>query len=199
MPENDLQKYEEPLTPAEQQRLEDYEEVISAKLKAFYDVGRALAEIRDSRLYREQYSTFEEYCRDRWDMGRRTAYQLVDASSVYENVRNCAQTPANEFQVRPLTKLDSEQQAEAWQKAVETAPEGKVTAKHVKSVVNEMVEPKEKKKPSQKLVWRNIEASFANLSHYIKEYAEFPPPDDFDCEDIRIKMRKLNIYLKEVL
>lgn len=53
-----------------------------------------------------------------------------------------------ESQLRPLTKLkdNPEQQREAWQKAVETAPEGKVTAAHVSKVVKEMTEP-EKPKP----------------------------------------------------
>jgi hypothetical protein len=45
-----------------------------------------------------------------------------------------------ESQLRPLTKLkdNPEQQREAWQKAVETAPEGKVTAAHVSKVVKEI-------------------------------------------------------------
>jgi hypothetical protein len=43
-----------------------------------------------------------------------------------------------EKQLRPLTSLPPPQQAEAWQRAVETAPEGKVTAAHVQTVVTEM-------------------------------------------------------------
>ena len=47
--------------------------------------------------------------------------------------------PVNEAQVRPLTKLkESKQQVEAWEMAVKTAPDGKITAKHVASVVAEM-------------------------------------------------------------
>ena len=33
--------------------------------------------------------------------------------------------PVNERQARPLTKLEPEQQQEAWKTVVETAPEGK--------------------------------------------------------------------------
>ncbi len=47
-----------------------------------------------SRLYREQYATFEEYCGEKWGIARRSAYQLMDAAKVIENVRNCAQLPA---------------------------------------------------------------------------------------------------------
>ena len=42
----------------------------------------------------------------------------------------------SERAIRPLTKIkDPEEQREVYQKAVETAPEGKVTAKHVERVV----------------------------------------------------------------
>jgi hypothetical protein len=60
---------------------------------------------RASRL--QGYGTFEDYCRERWGLARRTAYQLMDAAEVVDNVRNCAQQlPANEAQARPLTGLD---------------------------------------------------------------------------------------------
>jgi hypothetical protein len=45
-------------------------------------------------------------------------------------------TPITESQCRPLSKLEPDQQREAWQKAVETAPAGKVTAAVVSKVVN---------------------------------------------------------------
>ena len=52
--------------------------------------------------------------------------------------RSTLQKPQNESQIRPLTKLPPEKQAKAWMKAVKTAPEGKITAKHVQEVVNTM-------------------------------------------------------------
>ena len=76
--------------------------------------------IRDDRLYREDYATFEDYCRDRWDISRPRAYQFIDSAQVSENLSTMVDKgPVNERQVRPLTKLPAEQQAEAWQKAVE--------------------------------------------------------------------------------
>lgn len=52
-------------------------------------------------------------CLERWGIARRTAYQLIDASAVVENVRHGAQTlPSNERQARPLTKLEPEEQIE---------------------------------------------------------------------------------------
>lgn len=126
-------------------RLEHLEGVINRNLQSFYEVGRALMEIRDRGYYKDVlgYNTFEQYCKERWDFARRTAYQFIDSVKVIDNVRNCAQTPINESQTRPLARLEPEQQREAWKKAVETAPEGKVTAKHITEVVMEVTGEKE--------------------------------------------------------
>lgn len=43
------------------------ERVIQDSLTTFWKVGRALAQIRDERLYRTTHGTFEDYCRERWD------------------------------------------------------------------------------------------------------------------------------------
>lgn len=137
----------------DKERLAELEGVIQRNLQSFYEVGRALMEIRDNRLYQHKngggYQTFEDYCREVWDIGRRNAYYLMDAATVIENVNNCSQKPATESQARPLARLEPEKQKVAWQKAVETAPEGKVTAAHVQKVVREMVEPAPKPKQQE--------------------------------------------------
>jgi hypothetical protein len=104
----------EALTMPQKVELDELESVISRGLKTFNQVGAALLRIRDMKLYKAEYGTFEDYCRDRWGMSIRRAYQLVDAAMVMENVNNCTQTPATESQARPLAKLPPEQQADAW-------------------------------------------------------------------------------------
>lgn len=128
----------QPLSIAEQSRLAELESIIAAGLQTFVAVGLAIAEIRDSRLYRQTHSTLEDYCRERWQIERRHAYRLIDAAQVVGNVSNWTQIdpPATESQARPLTVLEPEQQREVWQRAVETAPNGKVTAAHVQATVN---------------------------------------------------------------
>lgn len=59
------------------------------------------------------------------------AYRLMDAAEVTQNLQSnqlVTSLPVNESQARPLTKLEPQQQQEVWAKAVETAPNGKVTA-----------------------------------------------------------------------
>jgi hypothetical protein len=124
------------LSAAERDTLSGHEAVIQRGLATFFEVGEALAAIRDSRLYRAEHGTFEAYCRERWGMARSRAYQFIEAAAVVALVHNCGHpAPSNESQARPLTVLAPEQQAAAWAAAVETAPEGKVTAAHVERVV----------------------------------------------------------------
>ena len=113
--------------------------------RAFFEAGKALAELRDRRLYRSTHRTFEEYCRDRFGHSRRQSYLLMDAAVVFDNmVEICDQfdhkLPTAEGQVRPMTKLEPQQQQEVWLKAVEFSG-GKVpTGRIVKDVVQRIME-----------------------------------------------------------
>jgi hypothetical protein len=88
-------------------------------------------QIRDNRLYRQNYGTFEEYCQAKWHMDRRYANRLIKLSEVVENLGSVDPIPISERAVRPLTSLPSDLQREVYQRAIDTAPEGKVTARHV--------------------------------------------------------------------
>lgn len=136
------------LTVRETTRLAELEQVVERGLATFVDVGLALMEVRDARLYRATHATFEDYCRERWRMSRIRAHQLIGAASVTENLLTTVNTlPANEAQARPLARLTTpEEQREAWQEAVETAPrddagEPRITAAHVERVVEQRTNP----------------------------------------------------------
>jgi len=129
---------EQQLTAVEQSALRDLEATIQRGLDTFVEVGNALMEIRDKRLYRAEFSSFETYCNTRWEFSKRRANQLIGAAQVIHALGTIVPTfPQNESQARPLTKLPPERRAEAWQKAVATA-QGEVTAEHVQKVVDEM-------------------------------------------------------------
>jgi len=144
----------EELVSREEVRLTELVAVVDSGLKTFYEVGMALAEIRDSRYYQVTHDTFEGFCRDRWGMTKRYANYLVASSEVVDNLGTNVPTPKTEAVARPLVKLNPDQQREAWAKAIQTAPEGGVTARHVYKIVKDMTEEKkepEKKKPILKL------------------------------------------------
>ncbi|MBD2213074.1 hypothetical protein H6G27_24810, partial [Nostoc linckia FACHB-104] len=162
------------LTPEEQSDRLHLERKVE---RAFFEAGKALAELRDRRLYRSTHRTFEEYCKDRFGFERRHPYRLIEAAVVVDNLMqmcpigtqievdssdgqqqsvgtqieiesseqqmcpNGTQVlPTSERQVRPLTKLEPQQQQEVWQQAVQKAG-GKVpTGKIVKDIVQRIME-----------------------------------------------------------
>jgi phage N-6-adenine-methyltransferase len=122
-------------------RLLECERVIERGLNTFVEVGAALLEIRDSRLYKDGYSTFEDYCRERWGMARNYANKMIAASEVVANLGTNVPIPVNEAQVRPLVGLPKEKQFDVWQQVVEQAQERKITGAFVQEVVDRAAKP----------------------------------------------------------
>lgn len=122
------------LTTAEQARLGELEQVVERGLQTFAEVGAALAEIRDSRLYRDDWSTFENYCQGAWGFTDRRARHLMDAAAVGTVV-----PVENERQARELAPLNGDEEAilAAWRDAQTAAAEHgtRITAKVVKNAV----------------------------------------------------------------
>lgn len=125
------------LSAIETAELAQHEAVIERGLPTFFEVGTALMAIRERRLYRATHSSFEVYMRERWSMTKARATQLIGAAQVVENLGDA---PINESQTRALYALSPAEQRLAWEVVQQTAPAGKVTAAHVKSVVNVLKE-----------------------------------------------------------
>jgi hypothetical protein len=70
------------LSRPEHKRLHSLEQTVAQGLETFLEVGLALAAIRDERLYRERHARFADYLRERWQLSRGRAYQLIDAARV---------------------------------------------------------------------------------------------------------------------
>jgi hypothetical protein len=125
------------LTVAEKTQLEQSEAVIASGLVTFADVGRDLLKIRDGRLYKVGFSTFEAYCKARWDMGKAHAYRLIEAANVVSSLSPMGDKPTNERQVRALVTVPMEERQGVWTAATERAKEAgrPVTAADVKKEV----------------------------------------------------------------
>ncbi|MCC2695384.1 hypothetical protein [Nodularia sp. LEGE 04288] len=123
--------------------------------RAFYEAGKALAQLRDRRLYRSTHKTFEDYCRDRFGHSRQKSNYLIAAADVFDNLTTigCQNSlvedlttnglqilPTSERQVRPLTKLEPQQQQEIWQAAVQEAGGKAPSGRVVKDVVERIME-----------------------------------------------------------
>ncbi len=126
-----------PEEEADRQRLELKVE------RAFYESGKALVELRSRRLYRSTHKSFEDYCQDRFEFNRTSAHHKIRAAEIFDNLFTFSKQsgvtgssenlftfskqvlPTKETQVRPLTKLEPEEQCQVWQQAVNLA-DGKV-------------------------------------------------------------------------
>lgn len=126
------------LDVTERARLQELESIVEHGLQTFYEVGKALDEIREQRLYRETHKSFETYCRDKWGIARQTAHRFIAAAQVIENLTPInVKIPTKENQVRPLAGLPPELQLEIWQEALESSPNGMPTGAAVQRLVEQ--------------------------------------------------------------
>src|ERR1019366_10011075 len=93
-------------------RLDELEAVIEAGLPHFFAVGRALTEIRDSKLYLERHTTFDTYVQDRWQFSRQYAYSAIGAAAVEAHVNYVVDTPILAEHARILSKLTPDRSEE---------------------------------------------------------------------------------------
>jgi len=89
-----------------------------AQRNAYLEIGLELRAIRDHGLYkveraqpvagRYSFTTFEEYCEQRWEYSDDAAQRLMNAAVAVTKLRQLSEfLPARESHVRPLPKLGS--------------------------------------------------------------------------------------------
>lgn len=115
---------------ADTERLSSLEATIQRGRNTFIEVGLALLEIRKSRLYKQDYETFEDYCKERWGWSRPRVYQLMDAASLSTVVDVQSERQAREF--APL-RDKPETIKEVWR---EVSGNGKPTAETIREAVS---------------------------------------------------------------
>jgi hypothetical protein len=98
------------LTSQELVELQRCEQIIQDGLQTTGEVIMALKTIKDGKLYRQDYRSFEAYCSTKWGFGANYAGKLIVA--------------------RELKALSDEEKVQVWEKAAEAAgSEDKITAK----------------------------------------------------------------------
>lgn len=97
------------LTTSELSELTSCELTIETTQGAFVACGMALDKIREDKLYRSKYDTFEDYCQKRWGWSRQRGYQLIEAAKIVNNLpENEQKEVKTEYQARVLKKVKSE-------------------------------------------------------------------------------------------
>jgi hypothetical protein len=133
------------LTLSEGSRLAELEAVVEGGLQTFIDVGQALQEIRDGRLYRATHATFAEYCRERFGFSDSRGRQLIAAAKTVTAVTlSGLEAPKNEREARDTARR---MRAEAVVRdATGTTEKETVTA----------VTPSERETAARKAVWHKL-------------------------------------------
>jgi hypothetical protein len=125
------------LTSIEQKELTKLEAVIKAGWETFLEVGHALAEIRDKKLYRDKYKSIEDYCLIEIGYSRSYSYNLIGSAEVSEqlsSIEDMKIKPTNEAQCRELISVPESKRVDVWKKAIKLAGDKPVTAKIVHEV-----------------------------------------------------------------
>ena len=60
--------------------LNKHEKIIRDNIDSTVQTWLSLEIIRDKRLYRKDYGTFEEYCQKKWDFSRRHADKMISGA-----------------------------------------------------------------------------------------------------------------------
>jgi hypothetical protein len=127
------------LTKSERQTLLALEAVIEDAANRQMALAKALLTIRDRRLYRAQYGTFEEYCQERWNCSAEQGRRLCKWAEILDNVGDALPPIGGilerESHARPLALLTRSQQHQA---ARRLATMFKPTAADIQSLCQEI-------------------------------------------------------------
>jgi hypothetical protein len=134
-----------PLSTSERSRLSELEGIVQTNLESFLTAGRALCEIRNKRLFRQGFATFEDYCARRWGFSGSRGLDLARSVSVAEHLLSGAAAPEtgdaplpidlSSEVLRPLQKLEPPLQSAVWRLASRVGkPTQHIVAKVVRVV-----------------------------------------------------------------
>lgn len=96
----------------EKNRLEQLERIIQNGIDTFIEVGEALAQIKEEKLWEGEYESFDHYCKQRWDFGAANARLLMQSSEV---AKSLPEPPTKSSHARILGSLGKEDRLALWQ------------------------------------------------------------------------------------
>ena len=147
------------------------EDVIDRGFQTFLEVGSALKEIKERKLWSPEYASFEDYCQGRWDWTMRYANNVVRAARTAQILG--PPFPANEAIAREMAKLveeDPEKGQAAWAAFIADSPNptAKETRAFLRNYLREepTVKPVAQPKPTDGYAKRTIkyvESTLAEL------------------------------------
>ena len=126
--------------------LANQEARIAAGLTAFQEVGDALLKIKEAKLYRQTYTTWESYLQSRWGMSDSQSMRLISASQICREIAASGVTPPQiESHARELRIVPEGERAKVWQEITTEIPAEQLTAEQIADKVAERVKRKPKR------------------------------------------------------
>jgi len=135
----------EKLDANEKRELKKLVGIVRVGVDAFMEAGKALSIIREKRLYREGFNTFEDFCREEFKMSRIHASRLIGAFNVVKSLNEAKQLPTSERVARELASVPEEIRNKVWDRAQEMAGEGnEPDSKVVREAALEILPPEQR-------------------------------------------------------
>ena len=114
------------LAVVEARRYDELKGLIRNGIQTLFSVGVALMEIRDSKLYREEFKTFEDFCNKEFGVSKQHAYRMIDAAAIKKSP--IGDKIKTESQARALMGVPAEKREAVIKKAEAS---GAITAKSI--------------------------------------------------------------------
>lgn len=135
---------EAPLSEMEARDFKELDGVVIRGLTSVLEAAQALEEIRDRRLYRTEFPTFEVYCQRRLDLTRQYANRLIRAGQVRREMETFVSKdgldidlPSREAILYELARIEGPQaKVEVYLEAVNDVGGGEPQSADVKRLVD---------------------------------------------------------------
>jgi hypothetical protein len=123
----------ERLSKTEKEQLAKCEDIIENSFDAFKKTTQAFFQIQSGKLYRDDYTSMQDYCQERWGFNRSYGYRLAATGELIIELEKHGDKylPENETQAREILKVKPEKQIEVLDKAIEKANGKKPNSKQI--------------------------------------------------------------------
>ena len=179
-----------PLTKEEKKDWKRLQRVVSKGIDGQWEMGAALLEINERKLYREEYEKFGDYLRNQHEISKSRGYQLIDAAAVrmqLEKVNHGGHLPESERQCRELAVVPADELSKVWEQVLQTASEQDipVTGKLIRQHTAEFRTP----------TTIDSDQRFDRVSEYLRRQIAICP--DVDLPDLRCLIQNIWEQIKD--
>jgi len=181
-------------------RLTQLENVIETNQRKFYQIGKALKQIRDERLFRDVlFDRFETYVKDRWDMARSQAYRLIEAATILDNLSPIGDgiLPRNESQARVLGRFKKEDQREIWREFISSGMA--LTAANIRKCAHHRARKAKPVKKKTKSMIDIISTSYKTAVMAMLEQIQSAQNDDWQATSRQAALFWLTVMKEKII